>query len=443
MSDYLALVMFPALIGFIISGFPIAFSMIVVATLFGVMQFGDAAAYQLLTKIEDTASNSILAAVPLFIFMGAMLERSGIAERLFTAIHFWTRRLPGGLGVGAVIMGTLFAAASGVVGATEAVIGLLAIPVMLKHQYSKSLMSGTICASGSLGTAIPPSITVVVLGPVASVSVGSLFSGLMFPGFLMALLFLLYIVLVAYLKPEMAPRMSATEGESATLGEKLKVTFGALLPTMALIVTVLGTILLGIATPTEAAACGALGSVVLALAYRNLTLDVLWNSAKRTLNISAMILLIVLGGNMFAGVFFAAGGMATVQSLLMDTGLSPWMILGMILLIAFLAGFVLDMISVVLIVIPVAMPIVRALGFDEIWFCVAFLVVMQTSYLTPPLAPSIFYLRAITPPEVTLKHMYTGVIPFIVVQLIVLALVLAFPSLALWLPDQLSGPSWK
>ncbi|MDT0513295.1 TRAP transporter large permease subunit [Halomonas sp. LES1] len=442
MSDFLSLAMFPALIGLIITGFPIAFSMILVATLFGIFLFGDAAAYQLLTKIEDTASNSILAAVPLFIFMGAMLERSGIAERLFTAIHFWTRRLPGGLGVGAVVMGTLFAAASGVVGATEAVIGLLAIPVMLKHNYSKSLMSGTICASGSLGTVIPPSITVVVLGPVASVSVGSLFSGLMVPGFLMAILFLLYIVLVAYLKPEMAPRMPLEEGDDTSWGEKVRVTLLALLPTLALIMTVLGTILLGVATPTEAAACGALGAVVLALAYRTLSWGVLWNSALRTLNISAMILLIVLGGNMFAGVFFAAGGMATVQSLLMDTGMSPWMVIGMILLIAFLAGFVLDMISVVLIVIPVAMPIVRALGFDEIWFCVAFLVVMQTSYLTPPLAPSIFYLRAITPPEVTLRHMYAGVVPFIVVQLIVLALVLVFPSLAMWLPEQLSGPSW-
>lgn len=442
MSDFLSLAMLPALIGLIITGFPIAFSMILVATLFGLFLFGDAAAYQLLTKIEDTASNSILAAVPLFIFMGAMLERSGIAERLFTAIHFWTRRLPGGLGVGAVVMGTLFAAASGVVGATEAVIGLLAIPVMLKHNYSKSLMSGTICASGSLGTAIPPSITVVVLGPVASVSVGSLFSGLMAPGFLMAVLFLLYIVLVSYLKPEMAPQMPVDEDDDTSWGEKVRVTLWALLPTLALIMTVLGTILLGIATPTEAAACGALGAVLLALAYRTLSCNVLWNSALRTLNISAMILLIVLGGNMFAGVFFAAGGMATVQSLLMDTGMSPWMVIGMILLIAFLAGFVLDMISVVLIVIPVAMPIVRTLGFDEIWFCVAFLVVMQTSYLTPPLAPSIFYLRAITPPEVTLRHMYAGVVPFILVQLVVLTLVLAFPTLATWLPEQLSGPSW-
>lgn len=441
MSSYLSLMMFPVLMLFIFSGFPIAFSMILVATGFGIVQFGDVAAYQLLTKIEDTASNSILAAVPLFIFMGAMLERSGIAERLFEAIHMWTRRLPGGLGVGAIIMGTLFAASSGVVGATEAVIGMLAIPVMLKHHYNKSLISGTICASGSLGTAIPPSITVVVLGPVAGVSVGSLFSGLLIPGFLMAAMFLIYIVGVAYLKPQMAPRVDESEPEESWQ-EKMRVTAVALLPTMLLIFTVLGTILMGLATPTEAAACGALGSVLLALAYRNLTRDVLWHAAIKTMNISAMILLIVMGGSMFAGVFFASGGMATVQSMLMDTGLSPWMILGLILFIAFIAGFVLDLISVVLIIIPVAMPIVRMLGFDEIWFCVAFLVVLQTSYLTPPLAPAIFYLRAITPPEITLKHMYWGVVPFIIAQIVVLALVLAFPSLALWLPDLMSGPSW-
>lgn len=442
MSSYLALLMFPALMAFIISGFPIAFSMIVVATLFGMIQFGDVAAYQLLTKIEDTASNSILAAVPLFIFMGAMLERSGIAERLFGAIHMWTHRLPGGLGVGAIVMGALFAASSGVVGATEAVIGMLAIPVMLKHHYSKSLMSGTICASGSLGTAIPPSITVVVLGPVAGVSVGALFSGLLIPGFLMAVMFLVYIIGVAYLKPEMAPRVEENEA-AVEWPERLRITLVALVPTMALIFTVLGTILMGIATPTEAAACGALGSVLLALAYRNLNVGVLWHAAIKTMNISAMILLIVLGGSMFAGVFFASGGLATVQSMLMDTGLSPWMILGLILLIAFIAGFVLDLISVVLIIVPVAMPIVRMLGFDEIWFCVAFLVVLQTSYLTPPLAPAIFYLRAITPPEVTLRHMYRGVMPFIACQLVVLALVLAFPMIATWLPEVMSGPSWR
>lgn len=441
MGDITALLMFPALMVLIFAGIPIAFSMILVAAIFGYTQFGDAVAYQLLTKIEDSATNYILAAVPLFVFMGAVLERSGIAERLFNAIHVWTYRLPGGLGVGAIFMGALFAASSGVVGATEAVIGMLAIPIMLKHQYSKSLISGTICASGSLGTAIPPSITIVILGPVAGVSVGALFSGMLIPGLLMASLFLLYIVGIAYFKPHNAPRVSLPE-DSMRLSEKIKVLVFALVPTMALIFIVLGTILSGLATPTEAAACGALGAVVLAAIYKNLTMNILWDSAIKTMRITAMILFIVMGGSMFASIFFAAGGMATVQNILMNNALSPFAIIALILLIAFIAGFVLDLISVVLIIIPVAMPIVRMLGFDEVWFCIAFLVVLQTSYLTPPLAPAIFYLRAITPPEIKLKDMYIGVIPFIVVQLLVLLLVILFPSLSLWLPEIMSGPSW-
>ncbi|MDH2434615.1 TRAP transporter large permease subunit [Pokkaliibacter sp. MBI-7] len=442
MSEYLSLLMFPLLMLFIFAGVQIAFAMMLVASIFGLLLFGDVAAYQLLTKIEETATNAILAAVPLFIFMGAILEKAGIAERLFRAIHVWTANLPGGLGVGAILLGTVFAAASGVVGATEAVIGILAIPIMLKHHYDKRLLSGVICASGSLGTAIPPSITVVVLGPVAGVSVGSLFSGLLLPGLMMAVLFLLYVIIITYLKPELAPR-SAADREHFSIAEKLQVTVTALLPAAALIFTVLGTILLGLATPTEAAACGALGSVLLALCYRNLSLAVLWDSCQRTVSISAMILMIVMGGNMFAGVFFAAGGMATVQAMLMGTGLAPWAILALILLIAFLAGFVLDMMSVVLIIIPVAMPVVRLLGFDEVWFCVAFLVILQTSYLTPPLAPSIFYLRAITPPEITLQHMYRGVVPFIVLQLLVLLSVLLFPQVALYLPQVMGGPAWQ
>lgn len=442
MSDYLSLLMFPVLMLFILAGFQIAFSMILVASIFGLMLFGDVTAYQLLSKIEETASNSVLAAVPLFIFMGAMLEKSGIAERLFKAIHMWTYRMPGGLGVGAILLGTVFAAASGVVGATEAVIGMLAIPVMIKHAYDKRLLSGVICASGSLGTAIPPSITVIVLGPVAGVSVGQLFSGLLLPGLLMAALFVLYVIALAYFKPARAPRIN-DDSQQYTFGEKMSVTLTALLPAAILIFAVLGTILIGLATPTEAAACGALGSVFLAAGYRNLRWAILWQSLQGTVNISAMILFIVLGGNMFAGIFFAAGGMATVQSLLVDTGLEPWAILTLILTIAFISGFMLDMMSVVLIIVPVAMPVVRLLGFEEVWFCVAFLVVLQTSYLTPPLAPSIFYLRAITPPQITLKHMYSGVVPFIIIQLVVLTAVLMFPQTALWLPEVMGGPSWK
>lgn len=437
MSEYLSLLMFPTLIAFIFLGLQISFAMMLSAAVFGYLVFEDVVAYQLLSKIEETASNSVLAAVPLFIFMGAMLEKSGIAERLFHAIHLWTKRLPGGIGVGTIILGTVFAAASGVVGATEAVIGLLAIPIMLKHHYDKRLLSGVICASGSLGTAIPPSITVIVLGPVAGVSVGQLFNGLLLPGLLMAALFILYVIVAATLKPSLAP--SGHDNEPAVpLSEKLKVTVTALLPAAALIFTVLGTILLGLATPTEASACGAVGAVLLSILYRSCSFSVLWDSCVKTVNISAMILMIVMAGNMFAGIFFATGGMGTVQSLLMDSGLSRYAVLAMILLIAFIAGFLLDMMSVVLIIIPVAMPIVRLLGFDDIWFCVAFLVILQTSYLTPPLAPSIFYLRAISPPSITLKHMYAGVIPFIVIQIIVLLAVLIIPELATWLPKELS-----
>jgi tripartite ATP-independent transporter DctM subunit len=312
---------------------------------------------------------------------------------------------------------------------------------MLKHQYDKRLLSGVICASGSLGTAIPPSITVIVLGPVAGVSVGQLFNGLLLPGLLMAGLFILYVILAATLKPSLAPS-GHEEAEAVPLSEKLKVTVTALLPAAALIFTVLGTILLGLATPTEASACGAVGAVLLSILYRSCSLPVLWESVLRTVNISAMILMIVMAGNMFAGIFFATGGMGTVQSLLMDSGLNRYAVLAMILLIAFIAGFLLDMMSVVLIIIPVAMPIVRLLGFDEIWFCVAFLVILQTSYLTPPLAPSIFYLRAISPPSITLKHMYAGVIPFIVIQIMVLTAVLAIPELATWLPERLTKTTW-
>ena len=441
MNEFLPILMFPVLILFIFAGVQIAFAMLLTAAIFGLMMFGDVTAYQLLTKIEETASNSILAAVPLFIFMGAMLEKSGIAERLFHAIHLWTKRLPGGIGVGTIILGAIFAASSGVVGATEAVIGLLTIPVMLKHQYDKRLLSGVICASGSLGTAIPPSITVIVLGPVAGISVGQLFNGLLIPGLLMAALFIIYVIAIAYFKPNMAPREQDDE-VGVSLAERLKITATAIIPAAALIFIVLGTILLGLATPTEASACGALGAVILSVCYRSCKLKVLWESMLSTVNITAMILLIVMAGNMFAGIFFATGGMQTVQSLLTGSGFSPTTVLGLILFIAFIAGFLLDMMSVVLIIIPVAIPIVRLLGFDDIWFCVAFLVVLQTSYLTPPLAPSIFYLRAISPPSITLKHMYAGVIPFIGIQLVVLFVILAFPETALWLPRVLGTKDW-
>ena len=434
----LALWMFPVLMLAIFAGIPVAYSLMGVSLIFGLLRFGDKAVFQFVTKVQDVSGNYVLAALPLFIFMGAMLERSGIAERLFEAVHLWTRRLPGGLAVGTIMMGVIFAAASGVVGATETVIGLLAIPIMMRHNYKKELISGTICAGGSLGTVIPPSVLVVILAPVADVSVGDLFAGILFPGLIMAGLFILYILGRCIVDPASAPRVDVPD-DAPGLAEKLRITVMAMVPPVILIFTVLGTILLGWATPTEAAACGAVGSVVLTVLYGNFSYSVLSKAVRQTLLITVMVLTILLAGNMFAGVFIASGGLSATKGVLAAANLSDWGTLVLILFLAFLAGFVLDLVSVILIMVPVALPIIKGFGFDPIWFCILFLVVIQTSYLTPPMAPSIFYLRGISPPEITLKHMYWGVVPFIILEIITLLLVMTFPGIALWLPSQLVG----
>ncbi len=430
----IGLMMFPALMVAIFMGFPVAWSLMGIALIFGYYRFGDALVYQLVAKVDDVASYYVLAAVPLFVFMGVMLERSGIAERLFEAIHLWTRRLPGGLAVGTVLLCVVFAAASGVVGATESVVGLLAIPIMLRYAYDKGLISGTICAGGSLGTIIPPSVVVVILGPVADVSVGDLFVGMLFPGLLLALSYVLYILVRCMLKPGDGPRLPPSD-DDPPMAQRIYITATAMMPPLVLIFAVLGTIMLGWATPTEAAAMGAIGTVILTVVYGRFDVATLHAAFMKTLQVTAMILTILLGGTMFAGVFVALGGISAVEGLLAAADLSPTATIFILLFIAFIAGFVLDLISIVLIIIPVAVAVLRKMGVDDVWFCIMFLIVIQTSYLTPPMAPAIFYLRGISPPEIKLADMYRGVIPFIVLELVVLALVYWFPGLALWLPS--------
>jgi tripartite ATP-independent transporter DctM subunit len=439
MSIWTTIWMFPALMFCIFMGFPVAFSLMGVGFLFGLMRWPPEALAQILTtKVNDVASAYVLGAVPLFIFMGSMMERSGIAVRLYEAVHLWTRRLPGGLAVGTVVMCVIFAAASGVIGATESVVGLLAIPVMLRYAYDKGLISGTICAGGSLGTIIPPSVVVVILGPVADVDVGSLFVGMLIPGLILAGLYIVYILGVCIVWPRMGPRLPP-DADEPSFGAKLAITGRAMVPPLFLIAAVLGSIMAGLATPTEAAAMGALGSFLLTLVYRTFTFQVLSQALVKTILVTAMILMILLGGTMFAGVFIASGGMAAVQQALEHTGLSGWPTLMLILSLAFLAGFVLDLISIILIFIPIAILLMKQFGFDEIWFCILFLIVIQTSYLTPPMAPAIFYLRGISPPELTLRDMYRGVVPFIGLEVVALGLVMLFPALATWLPTQLLG----
>ncbi len=430
--------MFPALIGGILTGFPVSFVMLMLAVLFGYFTFGaEGLLHQAVLKIEEVATAQVLAAVPLFIFMGAMFEASGIASRLFDAIHLWTRRLPGGLAVGTVIMCVIFAATSGVVGATETVVGLLAIPPMLRHNYNKGLICGTICAGGSLGTIIPPSVLAVVIGPVASASVGSILIGMFIPGLMLALAYIIYIVVRCWLRPQDGPLVDDGLPVPGML-ERLRITGAVLVPPIIVIICVLGSMMAGIATPTEAAAAGAVGTVLLAIGYGRLTPRVLVDSTIRTVRITAMILFIVTCGSIFAAVFVGSGGLIAITDTLEALQLGRWGLLAIVMGITFLAGFMLDPLVIILIVVPISAPLITAMGFDLVWFCVLFLVMLQTAYLTPPMAPSIFYLRGIAPPSITLHDMYIGIWPYIGLQVCVLMLLIAFPELVSWLPDMLT-----
>ncbi|WP_253479474.1 TRAP transporter large permease [Natronocella acetinitrilica] len=430
--------MFVALFALIILGFPIAFCLIGVALVFGIIRYEDIYIYQLLGRVESIASNWVLAAVPLFVFMGSVLERSGIAERLFDAFRLWTRNLPGGIAIAAILMCVMFAASSGVVGATEAVVGLLAIPAMLKYGYDKKLISGVICSGGSLGTIIPPSVVLIILGPMANVSIGRLFAAAMIPGLVLAFLYLVYVVLLALLVPSAAPRSHPDE-PVVPLKEKLVITAKALVPPLLLVVCVLGSILAGIASPTEAAAVGGAGGLILSVMYGSLTWKALGQAIMQTLRVTTMIMFILMGGMMFTSVFFSLQGMSLITGFVSALDLSPWMFLFIVLLLAFLLGFFLEWISILLIFIPIFTPLLTHLGFDPIWFCILFLLIIQTSYLTPPMAPAIFYLRGISPPEITLSHMYWGMVPFLLIQGLMILLVILFPQLALWLPNVFFG----
>ncbi len=432
----LPFLMLPLAFGLMFLGIQVAFSMMITAVLFGLAIFGTNVVFQFIDKIEDISSNFVFAAVPMFVFMGAMLEKSGIADKLFEAIHIWTRRLPGGLAIATVFMCVIFAASSGVIGATESVVGMLTIPIMLRYKYDKALISGSICAGGSLGTIIPPSVVAVVMGPLANVSVGDLFYGMVFPGLIMAGLYLVYIVGICLIDPERGPRIPR-EPDEPSVARKLWITTRNLVPPLFMIFAVLGSILLGLASPTEAAAIGALASLFLTMLYGRFSWSGLFDALLKTLKVTAMIMTVLLAGTLFTGVFIGGGGITTASLLINQAQLSPWTLLALMMGIIFLSGFFLDWISIVLIFVPLFTPLVVAAGFDAVWFLILFLIMIQTSYLTPPMAPAVFYLRAVAPDEITIRDMYRGVTPFIALQVVALGIVMAFPDLVTWLPSVL------
>lgn len=435
MDNWLILAsMFPVLFGCMFAGFPVAFTLLALAFAYGVGLFGTAMGHQLLGTMYTVSTSYEYAAIALFVFMGGILEYSGIGAGLFEAINIWTGRVPGGIAISAIVMATIFAATSGIIGAVEVIVGFFAIPAMMKYNYNKGLIAGSICAGGALGTIIPPSIIAVVYAPMANISIGSLLMGMFIPGFILSFSYILYIFLRCLIRPKDGPRLSKEELGRYTLREKLAITVKSFVPPVVLIMLVLGSLLFGFAAPTEAAAIGGAGAVMLTLLYNKLTFEVLTKAVKETAKVTAMIMFIILGGNSFAGVFMARGGGGVVEGIVNTLHLSPMGLVLIFLFIIFLAGFLLDCYSIMLVFVPIMAPLVAKAGIDQIWFGVLFMLLIQTSYITPPMAPSIFYLKGIAPPEITVRDMFKGIVPHVVCQWLVIATVLLLPKLATWLP---------
>ena len=403
-------------------------------------------------RLYGIMANQTLIAVPLFVFMGAMLERTRIAEQLLRTLSGLLGGLPGGLGLGVILMGALMAASTGIVGATVVTLGLMALPNLLRQGYDPRLATGTISATGALGQIIPPSIALVLLGDVLSnaysqaqlaqgvfapktVSIGDLFAGSLLPGAVLVALYALYLLTAAVLKPERAPpqRTEGADSEVPTVAALVR----ALLAPMSLILAVLGSILAGLATPTEAAGVGAVGAMLLALANRTLNREVLRSVCESTLKTTAMVFFILIGASVFALVFRGLGGDVLVQGLFEEFPGGALSALLAVMLVIFLLGFVLDFIEITFVVIPVVGPGLLALGIDPIWLGVLVAVNLQTSFLTPPFGFALFYLRGVTPKDIPTAAMYRGVVPFVGLQLVLLMLLFAVPSLATWLPNAL------
>lgn len=436
LADYLPAWMFLALTILLLVGFPVTFTLLGTALCFGLIGFGWGFFNLLPLRIWGVMTNVTLLAVPLFVFMGVMLERSGLAEDLLDTMGLLFGRIRGGLAVSVVVVGALLGASTGIVGATVVTMGLLAVPTMLKWGYQKELATGTVSASGTLGQIIPPSIVLVLIGDIVGVPVGDLFMGAVFPGLVLVGLYILYIMLAALIWPENAPAVPKSELDKWTAKEMFKRMARALFPPLFLMVAVLGSIFAGVASPTEAAAVGAVGSIVLTVANRRFNLKILHDVMYATMQLTCMVFIILVGAAAFGLVFRGMGGDEIVRGFL--SGIAEnhgkWFVLAVVMGVIFVIGFFLDFIEITFIHVPVLAPIMIEFGFDPTWFCILIAVNLQTSFMTPPFGFSLFYLKAVTPPEIRTGHIYRGIIPFVIFQLIGLLIVVLFPVLVTWLP---------
>jgi tripartite ATP-independent transporter DctM subunit len=456
---WVGFVMFLTVVLVLLAGYPVAFSLAGTALIFALVG-AMAGVFDLVfletmpNRIFGILNNVTLIAVPLFVFMGVTLERARIAEDLLETLSMLMSGLRGGLGIAVILVGALMAASTGIVGATVVTMGLLSLPTMLKHGYDPAVATGTITASGTLGQIIPPSIILVLLGDVLSsayqqaqlqqgifqpktISVGDLFVGALIPGLLLVTLYILYILVIAKINPDSMPAWHDSSGEDKVApgglaGRVLK----ALLPTLLLIFAVLGSIIMGIATPTEAAAVGAAGSLLLAIVRGEMNLARLRSIARDTTRFTSMVFLILIGASVFSLVFRGYGGDTAIQDFLTGLTSGPMMALLIVMVVMFFMGFVLDFIEITFVVVPIVGPALLAMGIDPLWLGIMIAINLQTSFLTPPFGFALFYLRGVAPESVKTSQIYRGVLPFVAIQLFALLLIALWPGLATWLPEQ-------
>ena len=424
------IVMFISLMVLLLLGYPVAFTLGAVALVFGGIFLGFDFFNLLPLRIWGIMTNFTLIAVPLFIFMGVILDRSGLAEDLLETMGKLCGKLNGGLALSIVIVGAMLAATTGVVGATVVTMGIIALPTMLKHNYSTSFAAGTIAASGTLGQIIPPSIILILLGDIIGVPVGRLFMGAVIPGFMLVSLFIVYILIYAWCKPAAAPALKTISNELSILD-----ILTILLPPLILILAVLGSIFFGIASPTESAAVGAIGALVLAALHKRLSLKNLVDSMQQTTKLTCMVFMILIGATAFGLVFRGIGGDSLVLDIMSNLPGGIWGFLLISMFLIFILGFFLDFLQVCFIVIPILVPIANQLNIDMLWFAILIALNLQTSFLTPPFGFSLFYLKAVAPSEVRIQDIYLGIIPFVLLQVATIIIIILIPDLVTWLPD--------
>jgi len=431
--------MLASLVVLVVTGFPFAMCVGTVGLVFGYLTGGDVFIKMIpLRIVSGTLSEYIFAAVPLFIFMGNMMQESGVADKAFEILHRWMGGVRGGLAIATTLLAILFAATTGVVGASVTTIGLLAVPAMLTAKYSKPLASGVVCAGGTLGILIPPSIMLILYAPMAGVSVIQMFAGAMVPGLLMGAGFILYIFFTCTIHPENGPNLPQEERIPFFSRESLISGLKYLLPPISIVIAVLGSILAGVASPTEAGAVGCVCTLVMALAYKKLTWKTFLENCYSSVRVTSMIILIAIAATIFTGAFLNAGCGKVITNMLVSLGLGRWGIFAVLLIIILFLGMFIDWVGILLILVPIFGPLLQAQGFNALWVGLVICTSLQMSFLTPPFAYSIFYLKGLNV-GVELNDIYKGVWPFVIIQAIVVLLIIFFPQLCLFLPKILAG----